>query len=127
MNEIFRVLKSGGICYFGATNRFCIVEPHYHLPFLSWFPKPIAHLYLLLLKRKVPYYENLKSYFSLKNLVSQFQVTDYTISVILNPDQYHASDMIDKQSLIRYIPRFFLTLLLPLIPTYIFVLVKPNK
>jgi len=127
MNEIFRILKPGGICYFGATNRFCIIEPHYNLWFLSWLPKPIANLYLLLLKRKVPYYETLKSYFGLRNLFSQFYITDYTISIIMNPDQYHAIDMIEKQSLIRYIPRFFLTLLLPLIPTYIFVLVKPHK
>ena len=46
MEEIYRVLKKGGVCYFAAGNRRMILEGHYHLPFLSWLPKPMAHLYL---------------------------------------------------------------------------------
>src|ERR1035437_7725878 len=48
MNEIFRVLKPDGICYFAAGNRLCLIEPHYKLPFLSILPKIFAHKYLKL-------------------------------------------------------------------------------
>ena len=51
MDEIFRILKPGGICYFGAASRLIIMEPHYHLPFLSWLPKPLAHRYMRLFER----------------------------------------------------------------------------
>lgn len=38
LKEISRVLKSSGILYLAFPNRFAVVEPHYKLPFLSWFP-----------------------------------------------------------------------------------------
>lgn len=72
MNEIFRILKSNGFCYFGAGNRFCFVEPHYRLPFLSWFPKPISNFYLHIMNRNRPYQENLQSYFGIKKLLEDF-------------------------------------------------------
>src|SRR5262249_31082787 len=41
--EIHRVLKPGGVCYFAATNRLNLIEPHYgRLPFLSWMPRLLA-------------------------------------------------------------------------------------
>jgi SAM-dependent methyltransferase len=46
MDEIYRVLKSGGVCYFAAGNRLNIIEPHDHLPFLSLLPHPLAHAYV---------------------------------------------------------------------------------
>jgi SAM-dependent methyltransferase len=127
MNEIFRILKPGGFCYFGAANRFVIIEPHYQLPFLSWFPKPIANFYLSILRKKVPYYENLRSYYGIRKLISQFSVTDYTVRIIRNPERFNAEDVIGQKSLIRYLPEFLLQHLMPLIPTYIFVLSKPPE
>jgi SAM-dependent methyltransferase len=127
MSEIFRILKPGGFCYFGAANRFIIIEPHYQLPFLSWFPKPVANFYLSLLRRKVPYYENLQSYYGIKKLISHFSVTDYTLRIIRNPEQFNAEDVIGQKSLIRLMPEFLLHLLMPIIPIYIFVLSKPQS
>lgn len=127
MEEIFRILKPDGFCYFSAGNRFCIMEPHYQLPLLSWFPKPAANIYLCLVNRQRPYYENLLSYFGLKNLIARFSLTDYTIKIIENPERFNADDMIGEKSLIRKIPRSVIKLLIPLIPTYIFILTKPHK
>jgi SAM-dependent methyltransferase len=126
MDEIFRILKPGGFCYFGAANRFIIIEPHYRLPFLSWFPKTVANFYLLFLGKKSPYYENLRSYYGIKKLISRFSVTDYTLRIIRNPEQFNAEDVIGKKSLIRYLPESLLYLLIPIIPIYIFVLSKPH-
>ena len=46
MEEILRLLKPGGICYFAAVNKFKIIEPHYQLPFLSFLPKSSLNLAL---------------------------------------------------------------------------------
>ena len=46
MSEIYRLLKPGGVCFFAAGNRFKVIEGHYRLPFLSFFPKRISNLYL---------------------------------------------------------------------------------
>ena len=42
LKEISRVLKRGGILYLAFPNRFAVIEPHYNLPFLSWFPQWFA-------------------------------------------------------------------------------------
>ncbi len=42
LNEIYRVLKNKGHLYLATPNKFAIMEPHYKVPFLSWFPKNIA-------------------------------------------------------------------------------------
>ena len=43
-SEIYRVLRSGGICYFSAGNRIMWNEPHYNLPLLAILPRPLAHV-----------------------------------------------------------------------------------
>jgi len=53
MGEIYRVLKQEGFCYFSAGNKYMIIEGHYGLPFLSWIPKPLAHLYLRMTERAI--------------------------------------------------------------------------
>jgi 2-polyprenyl-3-methyl-5-hydroxy-6-metoxy-1,4-benzoquinol methylase len=59
MDEIFRVLRRGGVCYFAAENRIIFREGDYRLPFLSLLPKPMAHLYVRLAGRGNHYYESL--------------------------------------------------------------------
>jgi len=54
--EVRRVLKSTGIGYLAVPNRWMLVEPHYQLAFLSWFPEKIRSLYLRLM-RGVPFYD----------------------------------------------------------------------
>jgi SAM-dependent methyltransferase len=127
MDEISRILKPGGFCYFGAGNRFCVIEPHYRLPFLSWFPKPVANFYLFIMKRERPYYENLRSYFGIKKLVGRFSLTDYTIKIIEDPERFYADDVIGQKSMIRKIPLVLIKILEPFIPTYIFILSKPES
>lgn len=122
--EIQRVLTDDGLCYFGAVNKFVLIEPHYNLPFLSWLPKKLANLYSKLARGKKGYYENLLSYNGLKKLLKGFIITDYSINIIKDPEKFYALDMIKKNSIISRIPRFILTILMPLFPVYIFVLTK---
>jgi ubiquinone/menaquinone biosynthesis C-methylase UbiE len=44
--EIHRVLRDDGLLYLATATRWLVMEPHYRLPFLSWFPRPVAGLYL---------------------------------------------------------------------------------
>ena len=125
MNEIFRVLKPGGLCYFGAGNKFSLMEGHYHLPFLSWLPKPIAHKYLQFFRGGTVYYENHLSYFGLKQLVKKFIIVDYTLKIVKNPKQFGAEDMIRQNSILTKLPNAVIKTALLLIPTYIFILRKP--
>lgn len=124
INEIDRVLKDDGICYFGANNRFVLIEPHYKLPFLSWLPKVIAHQYLKKFRGISYYYENHLSYFSLIKLLNRFKINDYTISVIKDPKTYYANDLIKEDSVITKFPETILKILEPIMRGYIFILSK---
>jgi SAM-dependent methyltransferase len=40
LDEIFRVLRPGGLCYFAAENRLRFWDGHYDLPLLTVMPRP---------------------------------------------------------------------------------------
>jgi SAM-dependent methyltransferase len=46
LGEIWRVLRVGGACYLTVINRWCWVDPHYHLLGLSWLPRRVADAYV---------------------------------------------------------------------------------
>jgi len=49
--EIARVLKPGGVAYLAVPNRWMLVEPHYRLAFLSWWPHSWRSTYLRLARK----------------------------------------------------------------------------
>jgi 2-polyprenyl-3-methyl-5-hydroxy-6-metoxy-1,4-benzoquinol methylase len=125
--EIRRVLVPGGVCYFGATNRLKVIETHYgRIPFLSYLPKPLAHVYLRVLGRGSHYYENLHTYWTLKKLCSNFQIMDYTAEVIRNPERFYASGMVAAGSAQQRLALMVLKFAYWLSPGYIWLLRKPE-
>lgn len=56
LKELRRVLSPGGIGYLAVPNRWMLVEPHYRLPFLSWFPRRFRSFFLNIF-RKEPFYD----------------------------------------------------------------------
>lgn len=122
--EIYRVLKSGGVCYFAAGNRLKIVEAHYNLPMLSIIPKPLAHLYLRLLKKGTFYYENHLTFWSLRSLVSRFKIVDYTLRIVEDPQKFYATEMINHGTLKQKMYIWILKQAYWICPTYIWLLCK---
>lgn len=124
IEEIQRVLKPGGVCYFGAASKYVVIEPHFKLPFLSWLPKFIAHRYMRVFGKGDYYYEKLRSYGGIMRLVGDFEVVDYTVPVIKNPRKYCAEDMIKEGGVLSNTPSWILELLKPLMPSFILLLRK---
>ncbi len=122
--EIGRILKDDGVCYLGAASRLTVVEPHYHLPFLSWLPKSLANVYMKISGKGEVYYENLRTRWGISSLISGFEVKDYTLEVILDPDRFHAREMIPAGGVIERMPAGFLRLIYWFLPSYIFLLRK---
>jgi ubiquinone/menaquinone biosynthesis C-methylase UbiE len=124
MKEIYRVLRPGGICFFAAGNRLRLVEPHYRLPLLSVLPPPLADRYLAISGKGSRYEEKHLTYWSLKRLVSGFEVLDYTTRIIQNPEKYSATDLCKPGSLKQKLAILFSRLAYGLVPTYVFLLKK---
>lgn len=51
LTEIRRVLKPSGVGYLAVPNRWMLVEPHYRLMFLSWWPRDWRTAYLRLWRK----------------------------------------------------------------------------
>lgn len=124
MDEIYRVLKAGGVCYFAATNRLKLMEPHYHLPLLSVIPKPLAHAYMRIAGKGSYYYEQHLSYWGLKKLVQKFMTNDYTVKIILDPVKYGTDYMVHSNSLKALMAKILLKYAYWASPGYIWLLKK---
>lgn len=125
MEEIFRVLVPGGLCYFAAGNRLMWNEPHYGLPLLSVLPRPLAHLYVRLAGRGDHYHELHFTYWGLRRLVRNFRLHDLTRMLTDDPERYGVDYMLPpgsgKAALARAVARYAPWL----VPSYIWLLEKP--
>jgi 2-polyprenyl-3-methyl-5-hydroxy-6-metoxy-1,4-benzoquinol methylase len=124
MDEIYRVLKPSGICYFAAGNRLNIIEPHYHLPFLSILPRPLAHIYIRWAGKGKFYYEKHLSYLGLRRLVQKFEVIDYTRIIIENPRRFSADYMLKTGTMKTKLAGWTINYAYWLCPSYLWLLKK---
>lgn len=115
-DEIYRILKKGGICYFAALNKLWIFEPHYNLPFLSYLPKSLANIYVRATGKAKAYYETTFSYWGLTNLTKKFKKIDYTGSILSKPKKFGYQT--------PAVPKHFISLLKYFVPTFFWILVK---
>lgn len=122
MNEIYRVLKKGGICYFAATNKYMIIESDHKLPFLSWLPVFLASFYLRITGKGKYYYERPFSYGQLKKLLSGFKTYDYTMRVIKEPKIFKANYRMSR--IASRIPLIFIKPFMFFFPQFFWILVK---
>lgn len=120
--EITRVLKPGGMVYFGAMNSRWPIEPHYHLPFIHWLPKRWSTVIMQSLGYQMGYLEQPLSTRKLMRLVKDFDLYDYTLKVIKHPKRYGADDIIHPKLTWAFYP--IARLFYGFLPGYLWVLVK---
>jgi ubiquinone/menaquinone biosynthesis C-methylase UbiE len=51
LTEIKRVMRDAGLGYVSVPNRWRVIEPHFRLPLLSWFPQKISSAYVRLARK----------------------------------------------------------------------------
>jgi len=125
--EIHCVLKTAGVYYLGAASCLTVMEPHYHLPFLSWLPKPLARRYMRLTGKGTHYYETLRTSWGIRQLILRFDVLDYTLRAIENPDRFHAHDLLPRGGMLERIPQWIWRYLYWLLPGYIMILKRRSE
>ncbi|MDX6428413.1 MAG: hypothetical protein QOE54_779, partial [Streptosporangiaceae bacterium] len=125
VKELHRVLADDGTLYLGLGNKYGIMEPHYRLPFLSYLPAGLADRYVRASGRADQYYERFRGRKGLQRMLSDFQVWDYTFSVIAEPDRFHGQD--DLPGPVATLPAQAVRTLRPNIPTFLWVATKTPR
>ena len=127
LDEIHRVLRPGGICYFAAENRLRVWDGHYNLPLVTLLPKPVADFYVWVTGRGQRRYETHRTLWGLKRMVRAFEVTDSTRAVVRDPEKFEATDMIWPGSWEQRAATAVLTFAYWAFPTYLWILRKPEE
>lgn len=105
LREMARVLKPQGIGYLATPNRYALMEPHYRLPLLAWFPAPLAARYLRLVKAKT-WDINAHSFHRLRRMVEEhFEWEDALFQVGRRPVHYRLMRSGWKSKLVARLPR----------------------
>jgi len=125
MKEISRIMKPNGFCFLGAGNRLVIKDAHYpNLLFVSWLPIWLANYYVRLFKFGRYYEPRLRTIWGIKKMLKDFDITDYTLKIIKEPEKFDADDVISPNSIVSKTPIFILRILYFLIPNYLLILRK---
>jgi SAM-dependent methyltransferase len=124
LREIARVLKDDGVAYLATPNRWALMEPHFHLPLLSWLPVSARAPYLRITRRGRDYDCHPRRRTELLELCSSagLDVTDRTLEAVRLTVEIE-----NVPSLVRRLagaPDGVLRALLPLVPTHIVILRK---
>ncbi len=125
LDEIHRVLRPGGFCFFAAENRLRIWDGHYNLPLVTVLPKPLADLYVRAAGRGQARYETHRTLWGLRRLVRRFQIVDYTRAVVRDPKRFEATEMIWPGSWRQRAANAVLTVAYWAFPTYLWILRRP--
>jgi len=128
LENIYRLLKPGGICYLGAPNKYFPIEPHYLFPFVHYLPTrtesalmrwiakfvtlryPVEDIYL---PTKTKLVRMLRSYFTWH---------EYTPDILRQPEKFNLNFR-----MFRNWNRKLLVLLSAFSPTNIYVLSKKDS
>lgn len=122
--EIWRVLRSGGACFFSGPNRLKVMEEHYWLPFLSWLPRPLANWYMRTFRRGDYYDAYPLFYWQILDLWRRFQVIDYTTRILKEPEKYSMGQSLGRLHWVRKTPEWILRFFQPIFPNYNWILIK---
>jgi SAM-dependent methyltransferase len=124
--EIRRVLRPDGVVYLAVPNRWVVIEPHFRLPLLSWLPDRWRTAYIRVTRRGDRYDCNIPTRRVAIGLFGSASLdhSEVTIAAL------RAMTDVERPSLpvrlISRVPERLLGLLLPAIPTMVFLLRKKN-
>lgn len=118
LKEIYRVLKSKGICYLATPNANFPIEPHYNIPLLHYLPSKI---YFKILKIIKIYCEDilLLTYKQQRQvfIMHDYNFKEYTSSVLKKPMKYFI-----EVKWTKCMPLWILNKICWLAPTNIYIL-----
>ncbi len=125
-DEIYRVLKPGGCCYFSGLNRLIILDRDLRLPFSPLMPRQLSRIYAQLFGKNPRYVNYYLTYWQLRRRIKKFQIVRYGPRMIKNSRLFAFKPVVRYQALLQYVPLSFFYLLEPFFTNFVWLLVKPG-
>lgn len=125
--ELHRVLKPGGVGYLATPNRWQLIEPHFHLPFLSWLPSRWRSAYVRTAGRGSVYDCRPLRHAELERLLRETGFGFENVGVEALRETLaieHAESWITRP--FRWIPNRLLFVLRGLNPTHVYIVRRTN-
>ncbi len=127
IEQIYRLLKPGGICYFSTMNKLSILEPHYNIPLLSTLPKRLSDFIIMITGKGKHYDVTAYTHRKLKKLFEGFKAEDITLNIISNPKKYCVSELAGINSFGMDIITALVKLFYSFLPTYLWIIKKDDQ
>ena len=125
IQQIYRVLKPGGVCYFAGPNLVFPIEPHVFWPFVHWLPRGYAVSLMRLFGARKLVDANSVNYWTLKKWFASFEVSNALPDILAEPKKFGFQGKVF--GFLKWIPRPIIENLTWLSPGFIFVLRKPAR
>lgn len=121
--EMYRILKPGGICLVGARNKISFVESITRIPLIHFLPEKVAEKITRMFGKNY-YHGNYLTLFGLYKLFHKFEIQNITSNIIINSKKYKFVDIMKYSSIIRFIPKVIIDLMMVFVPNYFLLLRK---
>lgn len=124
LTEIRRVLRPGGLIYLAVPNKWRMVEPHFKLPLLSWLPQALSDAYVRGTKRGQRYDCRPLSAWAAMALFSDAGLIarNATVDALRTTLSVEHPDLAVTKLVNGGVPNWLLTLGMPVVPTFVFLL-----
>jgi SAM-dependent methyltransferase len=122
--ELRRVLRPGGVGYLAVPNRWMLVEPHFRLAFLSWWPEAWRTPYLRLMGKGEEYDCRPLSAPAARGLLRRagFAFEQQCGGALRLTFELEAPRALLYRGALRWVPDWAWSLAAPVFPTLIYVL-----
>jgi len=122
LTEMMRVVHPDGIAYLATPNRWGVIEPHFHLPFLGWIPARLQDLYVRLTRRGRAYDCELLGKTALRGLLGAvgWAYKDATLDAMRLVATLETRNPLVQRLLTS--PPWVIRLFSPIVPTMVFTL-----
>lgn len=121
VDEIYRVLKSGGLVYFESHN---ILWPDPAWDWFAFIPPTVKKLFAVVFGKKKYYFATYRNYWQLKKLFRKFHIVPITARILKNPMKFKFTKLGSFAGILSKVPLVVLEYLTIFAPTFIWVLTK---